>query len=58
MDISMPQLNGLKTAAQLKRPLPDIKILTLTRHIDDACLHELLQAGVSGYALKQSVSPS
>ena len=56
MDISMPELNGLKAAAQLKRILPEIKILTLTRHTDDAYLQELMQAGVSGYALKQSLS--
>jgi two-component system, NarL family, response regulator NreC len=56
MDISMPNLNGLKAAAQLKRVAPEVKILTLTRHTDDAYLQELLQAGVSGYALKQSVS--
>jgi len=54
MDISMPELNGLKATAQLKRLAPDIKILTLTRHTDEAYLKELLQAGVSGYVLKQS----
>ena len=56
MDISMPELNGLKAAAKLKRIAPDIKILTLTRHTDEAYLQELLQAGVSGYVLKQSVA--
>lgn len=56
MDISMPELNGLKATAQLKRLQPEIKILTLTRHTDEAYLHELLQAGVSGYVLKQSAS--
>lgn len=54
MDISMPELNGLKAAAKLKRIAPDIKILTLTRHTDTAYLNELLEAGVSGYVLKQS----
>lgn len=54
MDISMPELNGLLAAAKLKRIQPDIKILTLTRHTDTAYLNELLQAGVSGYVLKQS----
>lgn len=54
MDISMPELNGLLAAAKLKRIAPDIKILTLTRHTDTAYLNELLQAGVSGYILKQS----
>jgi DNA-binding NarL/FixJ family response regulator len=56
MDISMPELNGLTAAAKLKRVAPEIKILTLTRHTDDAYLQELLQAGVSGYVLKQSAA--
>jgi DNA-binding NarL/FixJ family response regulator len=54
MDISMPELNGLIASAKLKRIAPAIKILTLTRHTDKAYLQELLQAGVSGYVLKQS----
>lgn len=54
MDISMPELNGLLATAKLKRVAPAIKILTLTRHTDTAYLDELLQAGVSGYVLKQS----
>jgi two-component system response regulator NreC len=54
MDISMPELNGLIAAATLKRILPEIKILTLTRHTDAAYLQELIQAGASGYILKQS----
>ena len=56
MDISMPVLNGLKAAATLKRVQPEIKIVTLTRHTDEAYLQELFQAGVSGYVLKQSAS--
>ncbi len=56
MDISMPELNGLVAAAKLKRIAPAIRILTLTRHSDKAYLQELLQAGVSGYVLKQSDS--
>lgn len=54
MDISMPELNGLIATAKLKRIAPGIKILTLTRHTDDAYLQELIQAGVNGYVLKQS----
>lgn len=54
MDISMPNVNGLTAAATLKRRSPDIKIVTLTRHTDEAYLQELFHAGVSGYVLKQS----
>jgi two-component system response regulator NreC len=56
MDVSMPGLNGLLATAKLKRMMPDVKILTLTRHTDEAYLQELLQAGISGYVLKQSAS--
>jgi len=56
MDVSMPELNGLKATEQLKRLCPEIKILTLTRHTDDGYLQLLFQAGVSGYILKQSAA--
>jgi two-component system response regulator NreC len=56
MDISMPGVSGLVAAATVKRTVPDVNILTLTRHTDNAYLHELLQAGISGYVLKQSDS--
>ena len=54
MDISMPELNGLKATKKLKQVCPDVKVLTLTRHTDDAYLQQLIQAGSSGYVLKQS----
>jgi two-component system response regulator NreC len=56
MDVSMPELNGLKATLKLKELCPDIKILALTRHMDDGYLKQLLQAGASGYVLKQSAS--
>ena len=56
MDISMPEMNGLKATQSLKRTCPDISILTLTRHTDDGYLQQLLQSGSSGYVLKQSAS--
>ena len=54
MDISMPEMNGLKATRKLKAEFPDIKILTLTRHDDDSFLEQLITAGASGYVLKQS----
>jgi two-component system response regulator NreC len=54
MDISMPGMNGLVATRKLKQVLPEVAIVTLTRHGDDAYLQELLRAGVSGYVLKQS----
>ncbi|MGB9178626.1 MAG: response regulator transcription factor [Pyrinomonadaceae bacterium] len=54
MDVSMPQLNGLKATEKLKQVCPQIKVLTLTRHTDYGYLQQLLRAGASGYVLKQS----
>jgi two-component system, NarL family, response regulator NreC len=54
MDISMPGMNGLVATRTLKRILPEIVIVTLTRHSDDAYLQELMRAGASAYVLKQS----
>ena len=54
MDISMPGMTGLVATRKLKKLQPDVVIVTLTRHSDDAYLQELLRAGVKGYVLKQS----
>jgi two-component system response regulator NreC len=54
MDISMPGMNGLDATKKLKQQQPDMAIITLTRHSDDAYLQELLRAGALGYVLKQS----
>jgi DNA-binding NarL/FixJ family response regulator len=56
MDVSMPQLNGLKATEAIRHCCPDVKVLSLTRHADDGYLQQLLRAGASGYVLKQSRS--
>lgn len=54
MDVSMPQLNGLKATEKMRQVCPQVKVLSLTRHTDDGYLQQLLRAGASGYVLKQS----
>jgi DNA-binding NarL/FixJ family response regulator len=54
MDISMPGMNGLVATRKLRALRPDVAIVSLTRHGDDAYLQELLRAGVAAYVLKQS----
>ena len=56
MDISMPELNGLQATKKLKDKCPKVRVLILTRHTEPGYLQELLQAGASGYVLKQSKS--
>ena len=56
MDVSMPELNGLQATKKLKQQCPQVKVLAMTRHTDGGYLQQLLQAGASGYVLKQSKS--
>jgi len=56
MDVSMPGLNGLQATAAVREKAPSVKVLTLTRHAEESYIGELLRAGASGYALKQSSS--
>jgi two-component system response regulator NreC len=56
LDVSMPGLNGLHATQRIREFCPDARVLTLTRHMDDGYLQQLLKAGVSGYVLKQSTS--
>src|SRR5262249_44051643 len=54
LDISLPMLNGIDAARQLKKDLPDTKIVFLTMHANPAYLREALASGASGYILKTS----
>ena len=56
MDVSMPEMNGLKATEILHDSHPSIKVLPVTRHADGGYLEQLLRAGARGYVLKQSGS--
>jgi two-component system, NarL family, response regulator NreC len=52
VDISMPILNGVDTARELKKSAPKTKVILLTQHDEDQYVTESLRAGVRGYVLK------
>jgi DNA-binding NarL/FixJ family response regulator len=54
MDISMPGMNGWNATTQIVETCPGVKVVTLTRHIDTSHYKQLIEAGTSGYVLKQS----
>ncbi len=54
IDITMPSLNGIEATRQLKKTNPEIKVLVLTVHDNEEYVHQILQAGASGYLLKES----
>ena len=56
LDISMPLLNGIEAAIQLRKMVPQSKIIFLTMHGDVAFLKEAFRAGASGYVTKQSAA--
>ncbi len=56
MDIAMPSLNGMEATRQIRAVLPDIKILILSAHSDDAYVERVTEIGVSGYLVKQTSS--
>ncbi len=55
MDISMPVLGGLEATLEIKKVVPETKILILTQYNDTEYVDRLLKAGVSGYILKHAV---
>ena len=54
MDITMPEVSGIEATRQIKRMLPDVKILVLTMHEHDEYVFQALRAGASGYMLKEA----
>jgi len=52
MDIGMPNLNGFEATRQIKKKLPEVKVLVLTMYLDDEYVLQALQSGASGYVLK------
>jgi DNA-binding NarL/FixJ family response regulator len=56
LDITMPLLNGLDAGRELKKMMPNVKIIYLTMNADSSFAGEALNAGASAYVLKNSKS--
>jgi DNA-binding NarL/FixJ family response regulator len=54
LDVSMPLLNGIDAAAQLKKICPTAKIIIVTMHADPEYVRSAFEAGASAYVLKRS----
>ena len=52
LDISMPRLNGIDAARQLRKSMPAVKLIFLTMHSDADYVKEAFRVGASGYLLK------
>ncbi len=56
MDIAMPMMNGRDATRQIIKNCPETKVLVLSSYSDDACVKELLEAGATGFLMKQTAS--
>lgn len=52
LDISMPELNGLEAARQIRNTCKKTRIVILTMHESEDLIREVLAAGAKGYVLK------
>lgn len=53
-DVQMPLLDGLELTKEVRKVLPKLKVLVLTMFCDKSMVSEMLNAGVSGYILKNT----
>jgi len=52
MDMTMPELNGLDAAAQIKRESPETEIVLLSAHQSDEVIRDAFKAGVKSFIFK------
>jgi len=55
MDLRMPELDGIAAVHAIRAEFPDARIIALTSYDGDHEIYRALEAGVSGYILKEMV---
>jgi DNA-binding NarL/FixJ family response regulator len=55
MDITMPVLSGIEATYQIKKELPNIKVLALSAHTKKDFVLDMVKAGVDGFLVKECV---
>ena len=55
MDITMPKLNGLEATRRIKARRPEVKIIILTNHEEEAYRKAATECGADGFVVKKSI---
>lgn len=53
-DIKMPRMDGMEAVKQLKRSCPQLPVIALSMYDDEQQIIEMLEAGATGYLLKDA----
>ncbi|AXG72167.1 oxygen regulatory protein NreC [Kordia sp. SMS9] len=53
-DIRMPKMDGIVATRQIKKEFPHIQVLAFTMYDQDNAVQQMLDAGATGYILKNS----
>lgn len=53
-DIRMPKMDGITATRQIKKEFPKIKVIAFTMFDQSEAVNQMLEAGASGYILKNS----
>ena len=55
MDIGLPSLSGIEAARQIRKLVPDSKIIFVTAETSASVAEEALSLGAAGYVLKTAI---
>jgi DNA-binding NarL/FixJ family response regulator len=55
MDCALPGISGIEAMRQIRAKQPEARILMLSMHSEDTLIRQALEAGASGYILKNAM---
>lgn len=54
LDLNMPGAEGIQVTRQIRKHLPEVRVLVLTLYEDEGLLREAIHAGAAGYIVKRA----
>jgi len=54
LDLEMPVLGGKETLIEIRKSYPDVRVLILTMHKNEAFIIQMMELGANGYLIKNT----